>query len=516
MTTPTVAQKSFFARLLPDRELAPKVLRLASPVLFAMLTQTFINITDTYLVGKLDPSVSIPGQAALGYSLPLLWIVGGSLSAISVGTQAITARRYGEGNHEQAGQVLTNSFTISILLGTLFSILAWFACPLMFQLLSSDETVLELGVPYARWRFLGVLSMAATASCKSFFDGIGKTHIHMVAAIVMNLINLVLNIFLVFGVWGFPRMEVAGSGLASLLATYVGLAMMMAWTFFPEYRQKFKFYDFSKLSRSVSWEIGRLSIPSALATLFVMGGVLMFVHIVGLLDEEAIVATLHGSGLYPGMLDAPYAQTQELLMRHTNVPGGALSADWTHAALQNRPAVFSAATKVIFDTLSLCFISALAFGTATATLVSQSLGANNPDLAERYGWESVKIFTSIMMVAGALTVIFPEVALDLISDDLVVIQTGAPGMRLMGALMPVIAVAIICTQALFGAGNSKFVMWVELVLHFTCLAPLAYLFSHFLGWGFLGIWLSATTYIVLLAAIMGWKFWEGKWKTIRV
>ena len=89
-------------------------------------------------------------------------------------------------------------------------------------------------------------------------------------------------------------------------------------------------------------------------------------------------------------------------------------------------------------------------------------------------------------------------------------------MRVMGICTPLIAVGMILTQALFGAGNSKFVMVVELVLHFTCLVPLAWILGITLGLGLAGIWAAAVVYIVLLCATMVWKFASGDWKAIRL
>lgn len=502
--------------ILPSKELSPRILRLATPVLFAMLTQTFINIADTLFVGKLDPSISIPGQAALGYSLPLLWIVGGCLSAIGVGTQAITARRFGERKPGLAGQVLTNSLLAACTLGTAASLLAYWFAPEMFGILTNNEAVKALGIPYCEWRFLGVLSMVATASLKAFFDGIGKTHVHMIAAIVMNVLNLGLNYCLIFGFWIFPRMEVEGAAIASIIASYTGMFIMIAWCLAPKYGKKFAYFNLSKLNLKVTWEIGKLSIPSGLATVFVMAGVLMFVKIIGLLDERAIADSLLATGVYLGDGAATYTAHQNAILSQANVPGVGVSADMTHALLQTRPAVYTAAAKVIFDVMSICFIAALAFGTATATLVSQSLGAGKPDLAESYGWNSVKIFAAGMTVIGALIAFFPEATLDLISDDQIVIQAGATGMRIQGICMPLVAAGIICTQALFGAGDAKFVMWVELVLHFTMLVPVAYLLSETFNFGFLGVWVAAALYIVLLAVIMAWKFASGSWKKIQL
>jgi Na+-driven multidrug efflux pump len=504
------------SRLLPDPKLTPRIVRMATPVIFAMLTQTLINIMDTFFVGKLEPSVSIPGQAALGYSLPLIWIVGGCLSAVGVGTQAITGRRYGEGDMSATGKVLTNSLLIAFITGALFSVLSYLACPWMFSFLTTDEAVLALGTPYAQIRLLGVLSMVATMSTKAFFDGIGKTHIHMMAALVMNLVNLVLNYCLIFGVWIFPELKVEGAAWASLISTYVGLFLMIAWTMTPTYNKKFDYYSIKNIDGKVLWEITRLSVPSGMATVFVMAGVLMFMKIVGLLDAAAVTEAMTNTGVYLGDGLNSYALNQGDLISSADLMGGAMASDWTYVMIQNRPAVYTAATKVVFDVTSLCFISSLAFGTATATLVSQSLGEGKPDRAAAYGWDSVKIYTFLMAIAGLLTALWPEHAMDLISDDAVVIATGAQGMRIFGATMPFMAIGVICTQALFGAGNTKFVMVVEMILHFTCLVPLAYILSVYLEMGFLGVWISSAIYIFLLALVMSWKFWEGKWKDIKV
>ena len=72
------------------------------------------------------------------------------------------------------------------------------------------------------------------------------------------------------------------------------------------------------------------------------------------------------------------------------------------------------------------------------------------------------------------------------------------------------------TQALFGAGATRYVMVVEFILHGVCLAPLAYLFGVHFDLGFLGVWYAATVYIVALAAAMGWKFAGGSWTSIEV
>jgi Na+-driven multidrug efflux pump len=180
-------------------------------------------------------------------------------------------------------------------------------------------------------------------------------------------------------------------------------------------------------------------------------------------------------------------------------------------------AVNSAATMLIVGILKLTFTACLAFGTSTATLVSQSLGEKNPDKAAHFGWVSVRLGLIIFGVVGLLEgVIFTRPILGIVTQSDAVLEAALGPMRLMGICTPLIATGMILTQALFGAGNTRFVMIVELILHFSCLVPLAWILGITLGFGLPGIWAAAAIYVVLLTAIMIWKFRSGDWKAIRI
>ena len=128
--------------------------------------------------------------------------------------RALTARRFGADDVEGAGRVLTNSAAIAVVLGIIASIIFFFLAPLLLPLINNDPAVVRLGVPFLQYRYAAVASMVVTASYKAFFDGLGRTDVHFKVALLMNAINFLLNVALIFGKWGFPRMGVAGSGLA--------------------------------------------------------------------------------------------------------------------------------------------------------------------------------------------------------------------------------------------------------------------------------------------------------------
>jgi Na+-driven multidrug efflux pump len=489
--------------IFPDPRRAGVVLKLAAPVMAAMLTQTFINLFDTILIGFLPKEYSISGQAGLGYSVILHWLIGGFVGAISVGTQAMAARRLGEGDKEGAGRVVFNSALIALVAGTAVTVLAATFTRPLFRLLTSNEQVLAQGVPYCRARFFGILAMVGTLSFKSFFDGLGKTHYHLITAIVMNVINAVLAWGLVFGKLGLPRMNVQGAGVAATIASYFGLALMVGWALREKYRREYKIFRWSNFDLGIAGRIARLSVPSGVATVVAMAGFLVFFVWVGMIDRE--IADDAGRTL----------EAASLKWLHAVVPYG-ISHDSFLELLRSRAPVFEAATKVIIDILSISFMSCMGLGTATATLVSQNMGRRLPGESEAFAWTSVRIAAWFTGILGLIAVVFPDAYMGLFTHDHEVVEAGRFPLQLVGSIEFMLGFGMVLAQALFGAGNTMFVAVAELALHVGCLVPLSYLLGVALDFKLVGIFAAAVVYIAGLAVVMTWKFKAGSWKHIKI
>jgi Na+-driven multidrug efflux pump len=180
-------------------------------------------------------------------------------------------------------------------------------------------------------------------------------------------------------------------------------------------------------------------------------------------------------------------------------------------------AVNSAANTDIVETLKLTFTACLAFGTATATLIGQSLGRRRPDEAQKWGWASVRLGALIFGVVGLCEgVLFTDPLVAFITNSTAVRAAATFPMHIMGVVTPIIAVAMILSEGLFGAGSTKFVAVAQLLLVFVFLVPGAYLLGVRLHLSLNGIWISAFIYACLAAIVMSVKFAGGSWKQIKL
>ena len=455
------------------------ILRLALPTVFAMLSQSVVNEIDVVYFSHLPCPGSSNAQAALLPSLILVWLFGGSLSAISVGTQALVARRYAEGHREQAGAVLANGAFFCVVCGALFSVIGLAVLPSLVRAMIEVQEVQDVAIAYTRWRLLGVIAMGTTMAVKAFFDGIGKTHVHLVAAIVMNVFNVFACWVLIFGHFGLPAMGAPGAGLAAFIAVWIGLGVMAFYAGLV--RAEYHPARWSNLSGRVMWAILKLSIPAALATIVMMVGFGLFARVVGRLDAGAAVSRV--------------------------VAGRCGGVE----------AVNSAANTDIVETLKLTFTACIAFGTATATLIGQALGRREPEEAQKWGWASVRLGLVIFGVVGLCEgVLFTHQLVGFISNSPSVQHAAMFPMRLMGVATPIIAVAMILSEGLFGAGNTKFVALAQFLLVFVWLVPGAWLLGIVMDWGLRGIWMAAFVYACGAAVVMSLKFAGGSWKAIKL
>jgi Na+-driven multidrug efflux pump len=274
-------------------------------------------------------------------------------------------------------------------------------------------------------------------------------------------------------------MGAPGAGLSAFLATWIGLGIMIVYA--ALLRREYQPMRWNNLSRELTASILKLSIPAAAATVIMMIGFGLFARTAGQLDAVAA-----GGPAVPGRC------------------GGV-------------EAVNSAANTDIVETLKLTFTACIAFGTATATLIGQSLGRRRPDEAQAWGWASVRLGFVVFGIVGVCEgVLFTQPIVSFLSNSPAVQAASMFPMRIMGIVTPVIAVALILSEGLFGAGSTRFVAIAQFLLVFGLLVPGAYVLGLLLHQSLNGIWMAAFAYACLAAVVMSVKFAGGSWKKIQL
>ncbi len=340
------------------------ILRLALPTVVAMLSQSIVNEIDVVFFSRLPCPESSNGQAALLPSLILFWLFGGSLSAISVGTQALVARRYAEGDRHDAGAVLAQRRLLLIAAGAVvLGRSASSACPWLVRSMVSVPEVQDVAITYTRWRLLGVVSMVDDDG----HQGVLRRHRQDARA--------------PGGGAGHERRATSSSAGSSSSATSGaprdgrprrGARRLPGDVDRPRHHGRLRAARARRVPADAPGEpvgqdhLRRSSsspIPAAAAT------VVMMVR------------------LRP-------------LRPHRGAARRRAAAQVVQERCGGAEAVNSAANTDIVETLKLTFTACMAFGTATATLIGQSLGRKQPEEAQKWGWASVRLGLVIFGVVG--------------------------------------------------------------------------------------------------------------------
>lgn len=493
-----------------------RILAIALPSAIALVTQGLINQVDLFFIGQIgtamDPqyspqapdsakalleSVRTDGQAAVGISAKVLWLYAGMLSSLAIGTQAMVARRDGEGDELAVGRVAFNSVVLTILLSALFTIISILSLPSLFGYISAGaEGVIRTGIAYSEVRLVALVIIVWTASQRAFFDGLGKTWIFMVIAFGMNAFNIALDYALVFGVYGFPRLETVGAAWASAISSVIGLVALVAWSSLRDFK-RFKLWRVSNLDWRLMGNIFTFSLPNGVATALMTAGFLLFDKVVADLDVVRVHEELAAAGLDPSsMSEAAIAAAAVKLGTTTSL--------------------YQAATQVIIAVMMVFFMTGFGFGAASATLVSQQMGAGHPGEASKDGWWTVVIGGSLMALLGLVLVAAPEsIAAIFNPEDTALHAAAASPLRIVGLGAFFVVGALVLTQALYSAGMPRFVAGVT-VVGILWLVPGARWFGLSLGWGLSGVWLAAMGFVMILFLSMGAMFASGRWHRLKI
>lgn len=436
------------------------ILKIALPAIAGLSTQMIVSLVDTALVGRLPETEYV--LAAMGIGVLATWAVVSLFSSLATGTHVLIARRFGEKKYEECGKVLNTSIFLALFIGVFISLLVVFFSHEIANFFAVDDRVAFYAGEFLHYRFMGIPFFLVTVSYRGFFFGIGKTKIFMFSGILVNFLNIIFNIILIYGGFGIKGMGLAGAGLGSTLATICDATFYFIISLLPEYRRKFHYFRNLKFVKEIAQSIIKISLPVSLQNIFILIGFLSFISITGLIGT-----------------------------------------------------IQQAASNVVFSSLLISLLPCFGFGIAVQTLVGNSIGSGNLKLAKHYGFETSKLATIYTIVVGLFFAIAPRVILSLTTNDQNVIETAVPALRIAAFGQIFYGIGVVLANGLQASGSTLYVMIAEVVVNWFVFVPIAYFLGVYLHFGILGAWAALPFYVLIYALVIYLKFRFGNWKNLK-
>lgn len=232
-----------------------EIWRVTYPIFLGLLAQNVINVTDTAFLGRVG-EVAL-GAAAMG---GLLYICVYTIAfGFSVGSQILIARRNGEGNYRAVGPIMWQGTAFSFGMAVCLLILMYFSAAPLIRLLITSDSIYGATYEFFTWRIWGFLFAFVNVMFRGLYIGITRTKVLTMNAVVMALVNVILDYALVFGELGLPEMGIRGAALASVIAEASSLLFFLLYTYYKVDLKKYGLNRFGQFDLSMVLRILRIS-----------------------------------------------------------------------------------------------------------------------------------------------------------------------------------------------------------------------------------------------------------------
>jgi len=460
---------------LADRGVVRSILVFGIPLVLGMGFHALFNLVDLWIVGKLGTqALAAVTIATMINTVPMVIMNGISTSSI-----AFMARSIGFHNMDQANRVMGQSLILTVILSVILGVVPWFyARELVVLFEAKGENIVSVATEYLAIVSLGTITMflfmQITAVLRAAGDGLWP----MVLLLGANVLNIVLDWALVFGHWGFPNLGAPGAAWATVISRAVFIVL-----------------GFAILLR------GRNGLRLSLTWLRLRVQVIFHLLRVG----------LPASGQWVVRLVATLA-----ILWIVSDYDPVLRPEFDEAA----QAAFGVGLRL--DLLTI--FAGFGWGAAASTLVGQNLGRGRPDRAEKAAWITTWINVLMMAGIGAAYYLNAEWLIRFFGDDREIVDVagtgsfervitiGAEYLRIVVFSYVFIALSMVLSQSLNGAGSTKTPMLIDIIGLLCVQIPLALYLSRNLGLGLTGIWYAIVASNVFIAVLYVVIFKVGRWK----
>lgn len=394
------------------------LLKLAPPVMLAQLIQALYNIIDSLFVGRYSDS----GLTALSIIYPLQLLMIALAVGTGVGINTVMAAKLGVGNEKEADEYAGVGTPLAGFMWLLFAVICWFAMPFYAKMSTDSEVIIHDVIVYGRIVCVFSFGLFLESIWTKVLQSCGDMKTPMTAQIIGAITNIVLDPLLIFGMFGFPKMGIAGAAVATVSGQIMAALIVMKKGFRKSPHRQVYPHHIAK--------IFQLGIPNILMqsayTFYILGLNL----ILATFSDQAVTAL----GLY-------------------------------------------------YKWQTFFFIPLGAMQTCIVPVISYNYAARNIERCKKTLSASIVFGMSLMALGTLCFVCIPSQMLRVFTSDELVIAIGRVGFRFVGiSFLPMVTSLIfpVFFQAVGSSLKSSLLTVIRTVVLFV---PLAYLFSRFgLNW----------------------------------
>lgn len=442
----------------------PVILSLAWPTVLEQIMQTAVQYIDTAMVGSLGKQAT----AAVGSTGTVSWLVSSTVSAIGVGFLAYISQAMGAGRNDNAKKASGQAVTAVITVGILFTVLTTSLSGVIPVWMRVDINIREIASRYFLILYSPMLFRTASIIFGTVLRSVGDTKSPMIAGIFVNLINVVLNFFLIY-----PTRVIFLFG------------------------KEFTVYG-------AGWGIDGAAAASAAA--YTVGGIIITVT---LWKHKTI--SPKGQRLRPDtaiLKPCLRVAIPNMFQRFATSLGYVAFASMINSLGETTTAAHTIANTVE----SAFYIPGYGMQTAAATLSGNACGANDKERLSGLAKITIPLVVVLMILSGGLLFLFAPQLMGLFSNDDDVIRLGTTVLRMVAVSEPLYGVPIVVEGIMQGAGKTitPFIfnvlgMWcVRIVGTFIC--------TQLLGLGLVAAWACMIGHNVLLFVLFIVHYATGRWK----
>ena len=247
-----------------------------------MVGHTLVGFVDNAMVGQLGTSKL--AAISLGNSFVFLAMSFGI--GFSTAITPLVAESNAKRNTIRTKKILNNGIISCTILGIILTLLVLVAKPIVFYM-GQPDAVVNIAYPYISWVAISLLPLIIFQSFKQFSDGLSFTKIAMISTLIANIINIVINYILIYGKFGFPRLELIGAGIGTLISR---ICMVLIIILMIKFNKKINIYIENifllKYSSIITRKIFNLGYPSALQMMFEVGFFISGIWVCGIIGTN--------------------------------------------------------------------------------------------------------------------------------------------------------------------------------------------------------------------------------------